>query len=99
MRGATLSDLLRQASIKTENQLMVFSDYSWKYCPDTGISTGAYIIFYQGVPIDLGTHFPGPVAQQSEESEYNASCTAGMSLSHFRMIIHELLNKDPDIFP
>ena len=39
------------------------------------------------------------MAQSSSESEYNAACTAGMSLSHFRMLIHELLNKDLDIVP
>ena len=49
--------------------------------------------------IDPGTHVPGPVAQSSAESEYNTSCTAGISLAHFRMLIHELLNKDPDIVP
>ena len=47
MNDAPLSYLLRQASIKTENQLMNFYDYSWKYFLDTGRSTGAYIIFYQ----------------------------------------------------
>ena len=30
MKYAPLSDLLRQASIKTENQFMDFSDYSWQ---------------------------------------------------------------------
>ena len=78
---------------------MDFSDYSWQDFSDTGISTGAYIIFYQGGPIDHGTHVPGTVAQSSAESEYNAACTAGMALAHFRMLIDELLNKDPDIFP
>ena len=34
-----------------------------KYYPDTGISTGVYIIFYQGGTIDHGIHVPGPVAQ------------------------------------
>ena len=58
--------------------------------PDTGRSTGAYIIFYQGRPIDHGTHVPGPVAQSSTESAYNAACTAGMALVHFRMLIHEV---------
>ena len=53
------------ADIKTENQFIDFSDYSWKDCPDTGRSTGAYIIFYQGGPIDHGTHVPVPVAQSS----------------------------------
>ena len=74
-----------------------FSDSSWQYCPDTGRITGAYIIFYQSGPIDHGIYVPGPVYQSSSESEYNASCTAGMDLSHFRILIHELLNKDPHI--
>ena len=43
--------------------MMYFSDYSWKYCPDTGRSTGAYIIFYQGGLIDPVTHVPVPVSQ------------------------------------
>ena len=74
---------------------MDFSDYSWQDCPDTGRSIGAYIIFYQGGPIDYGTHIPGPVDQYSAESEYNAACTSGMALAHFRMLFHELLNEDP----
>ena len=78
---------------------MDFSDSSWQDFPDTGRSTGEYIIFYQGGPIDHGTHVPGLVAQSSAESEYNEVCTAGMALAHFRMLIHELLNKDPDIVP
>ena len=48
MNDEPLNDLLRQANIKTQNHLMDFSDSSWKDCTDTGISTGAYIIFYQG---------------------------------------------------
>ena len=74
-------------------------DTLWQYCPDTGRSIGAYIIFYHGGPIDHGTHVPGLFAQSSAESEYNAACTTGMDLAHFRMLIHELQNKDPDIFP
>ena len=76
---------------------MAFSDSSRKDCPDTGRSIGAYIIFYQGGPIDHGKHVPGTVARSSAESEYNAACTAGMVLAHFRMLIHELLNEDPDM--
>ena len=78
---------------------MDFSASSWQDCPDTGRSTGAYIIFYQGGTIDHGTHVPGPVTQSSTESGYNAACTAGMDLAHFRMLIRELLNNDPDIVP
>ena len=67
--------------------------------PDTGRSIGSYIILYQGGPIDHGTHVPGPVSQSSAESEYNAACTVGMALAHFRMLIHEFLNKYPYIVP
>ena len=46
---------------------MEFSDSIWKYFPVTGISTGAYIIFYQGGTIEHGTHVPGKVSQSCEE--------------------------------
>ena len=78
---------------------MDFSDSSWKDFPDTGRSTGACIILYQGGPIDHGTHVPGTVAQSSSESEYNAACTAGMALAHFRILINKFLNEDPDMVP
>ena len=73
MNDAPGTDILRQSNIKTKNHLIAFSDSSWQDCPDTGRSTGAYIIFYQGGPIDHGTHVLGPVAQSSVESEYNAA--------------------------
>ena len=47
MNDALVSDLSRKSGIKNENQLMDFYDYSCQYCIDTGISTGAYIIFDQ----------------------------------------------------
>ena len=65
INDALVSDLLRQASIKTENQLMDFYDSSCQYCPYTGRIIGAYIIFYQGGPIYHGTHVPRPVDQSS----------------------------------
>ena len=99
INDAPVTYILRQASITTKNHLMDFSDSSWKDCPDTGRNTGAYIIFYQGDPIDHVTHVPVPVAQSSAESEYNSACTAGMALAHFRMLIRELLNEDPDMVP
>ena len=96
---AAVTDILRQANIKTKNHLMAFSGSSWQDFPDTGRNTGAYIIFYLGGPIDYGTHVPVPVSQSNVESEYNAACTSGMASAHYRMLIHELLNKDPDIVP
>ena len=65
INDASLYDLLRQAIIKTDNQMMDFSDSIWQYFPYTGRSTGAYIIFYQGSTSDHGTHVPVPVAQSS----------------------------------
>ena len=69
LNNAPVTDILRQANIETKNHLMAFSDSSWQDCPDTGRSTGAYIISYQGGPIENVTHVPGPVAQSSAESE------------------------------
>ena len=89
MNDAPVTDILRQANIKTKNHLMAFSDSSWQDFTDTGRSTGAYIIFYKGGPIDHDPHVPGPVAQSSEESDYNVACTAGMSLANFRMLFNE----------
>ena len=63
MTDALVSDILRQASIKTDNQLMAFSYSSWQDCLNTGRSTGEYMIFYQGGQIDHVTHVPGPIDQ------------------------------------
>ena len=40
LNDTPVTDLLRQANSKTKNNLMAFSDSSWKDCPDTGRSTG-----------------------------------------------------------
>ena len=61
--------------------------------------TNEFSLKYQGGPIDHGTHVPGPVAQSGAQSEYNVACTAEMALAQFRMLIHEFLNKDPDVVP
>ena len=78
---------------------MVFSESILQDCPDTGRSTGAYIVFYQGGPIDHCTHVTVPVAQYSDDIGYNESCTAGIDLAHFRMRNNEFLNKDTDVVP
>ena len=65
LNDVPVTNLLRQTNIKTDNHLMAFSDSSWQDCIDTGRSTGAYIILYQGGTIDHGKHVPGPVAKQS----------------------------------
>ena len=99
IEDAFMSDILRQVSINTNNQLMIFSDSIWNYCIDTGRSTGTYILFYQGVTIDHCTHVPGTVAQYSTESECSAAFFSVMSLAHFMMINNKLFNKDTDVVP
>ena len=63
MNDAPVSDLLIKSSIYTENQFMDFSDSIWQDFLETGRSTVAYIIFYQGVSTEYVTHVPVPVAQ------------------------------------
>ena len=63
MKDAPLSELSRKDIIKTKNQLMVFSDSIRKDFPKTGRSKGAYMMFYQGGPIDHVTHILVTVAQ------------------------------------
>ena len=43
LNDAPVTDLLRQANIKTKNQLMDFSDSSWQDCPETGRITEEYM--------------------------------------------------------
>ena len=94
-----LSDLLRQAIIKTDNQLMVFSDSNRKDCPNTDIITGECIVLYQGGTIDHFTHVLGTVSKSSADSEYNSACIAGMALEHLRILNNELLDKDKYVVP
>ena len=75
---------------------MMFSDYIWQDCPDTGRITDLYIVFYQNGPVYHCTHVPGPVSQSSGESEYNAEYTSGMALAHFYILNNELMNKYSD---
>ena len=86
IEDTTLSDLLRQDIIMPEKQLMAFYDYRWKDFTDNEMSTGLYIVFYQGGPVDNFTHVPGAVSQSSAESEYNTACTAVMDPSQSSML-------------
>ena len=99
MKDAPLSDILRQTIIKTENQFMAFYDCSWQDFLDIGINKGANMIFDHDGPIDYGTNVPVSVYQSSAENECNAACTSVTDLEYLRMLINELLNKDPYIVP
>ena len=67
MNDAPISDLLRQASIKTHNQLMAFSDYSWQDFPDTNRSTGAYIIFIKVLHFTIAHMFQDQLFNQVQK--------------------------------
>ena len=56
-------------------------------------------MFYQGGTIDHCTHVTVPVAESSAGIEYNASCTAGMDLAHFRILNNEFLRNYPYVVP
>ena len=86
-------------SISNEIKLIVLYYYRSQDYPDTGISIGAYIVFYQGVPIYHWTHVTGPFSQYSAKSELNSAWTSGMALAHFRMLNIEFLNKYLDVVP
>ena len=48
--------------------------------------------------MDHFTHFSGPVAQPSAESDYNAVFTELMAPTHSRIIDNAFMNKDPYVF-
>ena len=79
IQDSTLSNLLIQSIINTENQFMVFSDYRHQGCTDTGISTGSYIVFYKGGTIDHFIHVTYPISQ------------AGAEVSTVQHALHEYL--------
>ena len=69
LNDAPVTDLLRQANIKTKNHLMNFSDSSWQDCPDTERITGAYIIYINMGQLTMAHMFqdqlPNPVQKVS----------------------------------
>ena len=64
MNVAPVSELLRQASIKTDNHLMYFSDYSWKDCTDTGRSTGHTLYFIKVGQLAMALMFQDQLLNQ-----------------------------------
>ena len=59
IKDATIYDLLRQYILKTNKLFYLFSDSIWQECQDNSITTGSYIVFYQGGPIDRFKHILG----------------------------------------
>ena len=73
-------------------KLVGFSDSSWQDCPDTGRSTGGYLIYYYGNLIDAHTSMPVPIAMSSAEAEYMSAYNLCMKLAHLRMLVYDIEN-------
>ncbi|MGH3053820.1 MAG: reverse transcriptase domain-containing protein [Gaiellaceae bacterium] len=83
--------LLSQHNITTKRDLFAFSDSSWQDCPDTGRSTGSFLIFYKGGVVDHSSFLPDPVAMSSGEAEYNTACATCIAVAHLRMLTNKLI--------
>jgi hypothetical protein len=84
---APLLKSLSSQNIEQHHPFFCFSDSSWNDDPDTGRSTGCFIITYMGRVVDHSSNMPNPVALSSTESEYNEGCVAFMTASHLRMLL------------
>jgi hypothetical protein len=84
---APLLKSLSSQNIEQHHPFFCFSDSSWNDDPDTGRSTGCFIITYMGGVVDHSSNMPNPVALSSTESEYNEGCVAFMTASHLRMLL------------
>jgi hypothetical protein len=82
--------MLAEAGLPTDYPLTLCTDSSWQDCPDTGRSTGCYLIFCQGGVIDGVSFVPDPVAMSSSEGEFNVYAFAIAGASHTRQIFQEL---------
>ena len=97
IEDSPIHQLLEQAGEKNVKQLFGMHDSSWQDCPDTGRSTGAFVLFSQGGAVDYNTFVPSPVAMSSAEAEYNAGAMAGMTMAHIRMLQNKLSGHEADI--
>ena len=96
LRDSPVTKILSENGLDRNQTLIGFHDSSWQDCPDTGRSTGCHLLFAQGGVIDFSSFVPAPVAMSSAEAENNTAATAGMGMSHIRMLWNELEYTDPD---
>ena len=86
-----IGKILHQSNISLNDNLTVtFTDASWQDDIDTGRSTGGYIIFKLGGPIDHRCHLPIPIALSTGEAEYLAASVACTAAQHIRMMNYDL---------
>jgi hypothetical protein len=89
-----LTAMLREAGLsKIDPSFVIFTDSSWGDC-DELLSTGCYLILYQGGLVDHNSFVPSIIALSSAESESNTMCVGAMAAANARMIIMELRTSD-----
>jgi hypothetical protein len=93
---APVSRLMFEYGVDPTVPLVTYSDSSWQDCPDTGRSTGGYLIFMQGGVVDAASSVPDPVALSSAEAEYNMCCVASTATNACAMLVQELHGHAPD---
>jgi hypothetical protein len=76
--------------------IVVFSDASFQDCPDSGRSTGGYLIFMQGAVVDVSSSMPQLVAFSTCEAEYCTASLAVMAATYVKKVFNELHGIDPD---
>jgi len=92
-------EILKHVKIDPIHDIFGIHDSSWQDCPDTGRSTGSYLLFKQGGVVDFNTFVPTPVAMSSAEAECNAGAVAGMAMYHIRMLNNKINGLDAHIIP
>jgi Reverse transcriptase (RNA-dependent DNA polymerase) len=76
--------------------IVVFSDASFQDCPDSGRSTGGYLIFMQGAVVDATSTMPQLVPWSTCEAEYCLASLATMAAFYIRKVYNELHGIDSD---
>ena len=101
INSSPIGHILHQSDLSLNDKLTVtFTDASWQDDVDTGRSTGGYIIFKSGGPIDHRCHLPVPIALSTGEAEYLAASVACTAAQHIRMMNYDLYHlTDQDYKP
>jgi hypothetical protein len=76
--------------------IVCFSDASFQDCPDSGRSTGGYLIFMKGAVVDATSRMPQLVAWSTYDAEYCVGALATMGAFYLRKVYNELHGIDPD---
>jgi hypothetical protein len=79
-----------------EQPIVTFVDSSFQDCPDSGRSTGGYMIAMQGGIVDSPSIMPPIVAASTCEAEYNMFALATMGSYYVRKVYNELHGNDSD---